>query len=56
VHNISDVRQIEVHTADPLVPGFSCFEVEIVIAKFKSINFQIVIKFWQKLFKQEVKD
>jgi hypothetical protein len=35
VHNISDVRQIEVHTAEPLVPGLSCLEVEIAIAKFK---------------------
>jgi hypothetical protein len=33
VHNVSDVRQIEVHTAEPLVPGAS-LEVEIAIAKF----------------------
>jgi hypothetical protein len=30
-----DVRQIEVHTAEPLVPGPSCLEVEIAIAKLK---------------------
>jgi hypothetical protein len=35
VHNVSDVRQIEVHTAKPLVPGPSCLEVKIAIAKFK---------------------
>jgi hypothetical protein len=35
VHNISDVRQIEVHTAEPLVPGPSRLEVEIAIAKLK---------------------
>jgi hypothetical protein len=35
VHNVSDVRQIEVHTAEPLVPGPSRFEVEIAIAKLK---------------------
>jgi hypothetical protein len=35
VHNVSDVRQIEVHTAEPLVPGPSCLEVEIAIAKLK---------------------
>jgi hypothetical protein len=35
VHNVSDVRQIEVHTAEPLVPGPSRLEVEIVIAKWK---------------------
>jgi hypothetical protein len=33
--NVSDVRQIEVHTVDPLVPGPSRLEVEIVIAKLK---------------------
>jgi hypothetical protein len=39
VHNVSDVRQVEIHTAEPLVPGPSCLEVEIAIAelmKYKS--------------------
>jgi hypothetical protein len=35
VYNVSDVRQIEVHTAEPLVPGPSHLEVEITIAKLK---------------------
>jgi hypothetical protein len=35
VHNVSDVRQIEVHTTEPLVPGPSRLEVEIAIAKLK---------------------
>jgi hypothetical protein len=35
VHNVSDVRQIEVHTSEPLVPGLSRLEVEIGIAKLK---------------------
>jgi hypothetical protein len=35
VHNISDVRQIKVHTAKSLVLGPSRLEVEISIAKFK---------------------
>jgi hypothetical protein len=35
VHNVSDVRQIEVYTAEPLVPGLSRLEVEIAIAKLK---------------------
>jgi hypothetical protein len=34
VHNINDVRQIEVHRGEPLVPGPS-LEVEIAIAKLK---------------------
>jgi hypothetical protein len=35
MHNVSDVGQMEVHTAEPLVPGPSCLEVEIDIAKLK---------------------
>jgi hypothetical protein len=35
VHNVSDVRQIEVHMADPLVPGPRCLKVEIATAKLK---------------------
>jgi hypothetical protein len=36
VHNVSDVRQIEVlvHKAEPVVPGPSSLEVQIAIAKF----------------------
>jgi hypothetical protein len=37
VHNVSDVRQIEIHTAEPLVPGCSRLEVEIAIAKLKKV-------------------
>jgi hypothetical protein len=47
VHNVSDVRQIGVHMAEPLVPGPSRLEVEIAIARLKSINRQVVIKFLQ---------
>jgi hypothetical protein len=35
VHNVSDVRQIEVHTAESLLPGPSRLEVEIAIVKLK---------------------
>jgi hypothetical protein len=35
VHNVSDVRQIGIHTAEPLVPGPSRLEAEIAIAKLK---------------------
>jgi hypothetical protein len=35
VHSASDVRQIEIHTAEPLEPDPSPFEVEIAIAKLK---------------------
>jgi hypothetical protein len=33
VHNVSDVRHIEVNTDEPLVPGPSRLEIEIAIAK-----------------------
>jgi hypothetical protein len=33
VHNVSDVRRIEVHTAEPLVPGPSRLEIEIAITE-----------------------
>jgi hypothetical protein len=35
VHRVSDVRQIEIHTAEPLVPDPSPFEVEIAIEKLE---------------------
>jgi hypothetical protein len=35
VHRVSDVRKIEIHTAELLVPDPSPFEVEIAIAKLK---------------------
>jgi hypothetical protein len=35
VHNVSDVRQIEVHTAEPLVPCPSRLDAEITIAKLE---------------------
>jgi hypothetical protein len=35
VHRVSDVRQIEIHIAEPLIPDPSPFEIEVVIAKLK---------------------
>jgi hypothetical protein len=35
VHNVSDVKQTEIHTAEPLVPGSSHLELETVTAKLK---------------------
>jgi hypothetical protein len=43
VHGVSDVRQTEIHTAEPLVPDPSSFEVEIVIGKLK--RYTSLIKF-----------
>ena len=38
VHGVSDVRQTEIHTVEPLVPEPSAFEVEKAIEKLKSHN------------------
>jgi hypothetical protein len=35
VNDVSDVRQIEIHTAEPFAPGPSRLEVKIAIAKLK---------------------
>jgi hypothetical protein len=35
VYNVSDIRHIEVHTAEPLVPGPSHLEVETANEKVK---------------------
>ena len=35
VHGVNDVRQTEIHMAEPLVPGPSAFDVEMVIEKLK---------------------
>jgi hypothetical protein len=35
VHNVSNIRQIELHAAEPLVPNLSTSEIEIAIAKLK---------------------
>jgi hypothetical protein len=34
-HRVSDVRQTEIHTAEPLVPEPSPFKVETAITKLK---------------------
>ena len=36
VHGVDDVRQTEIHTAEPLMPEPSAFEVELAIEKLKS--------------------
>jgi hypothetical protein len=35
IHGVNDVRQTEVHTAEPLVPESSAFEIEIATEKLK---------------------
>ena len=35
LHGVNDVRRTEIHTAEPLVPGPSAFEVELATEKLK---------------------
>ena len=35
IHGVSDVRQTEIHTAEPLVPEPSVFEVKMATEKLK---------------------
>jgi hypothetical protein len=35
IHNVHDVRQIEMHTAEPLVTGPSHLQIKVAIAKLK---------------------
>jgi hypothetical protein len=45
IHRVNDVRQTEIHTAEPLVSEPSSFEVETSIEKLNGINCQVLIKF-----------
>jgi hypothetical protein len=33
VHEVNSVRQIEIHTGEPLIPEITSFEVEVIIEK-----------------------
>jgi hypothetical protein len=47
VHIVSDVRQIEVHMAEPLVTGPSRLEVETAIEKLKKYKSPGSDQIWQ---------
>jgi hypothetical protein len=44
VHGVNDGGQLEIHTAEPLVPEPSVFEVELAIVKLKVTNHQGLIR------------
>jgi hypothetical protein len=50
MHNVSDVRQMEVHTAESLVSGPSHLEVEIAIEKLKRYKSPGSVRTVAKLF------
>jgi hypothetical protein len=43
-YGINDVRQTEIHTAEPLLPEPSAFEVEMAMEELKDTNNQVFIK------------
>jgi hypothetical protein len=47
VHDVSDVRQTEVHTAEPLVPGPSSLGIETATEKLRKYKSAGSDKFWQ---------
>jgi hypothetical protein len=47
VHGVHYVRQTETHTAEPLVPETSTFEVELAIKKLKIHKSPVLIRFQQ---------
>jgi hypothetical protein len=55
VHNVSDVMQREVHMAETLGPGPSRLKLKLLLQSLKGINRQVMTKFRQNLFRQEVK-
>jgi hypothetical protein len=46
IHRVHDVRQMDVHTAEPLVPEPSLVIVEIAIGKLKSYKSPGTARFW----------
>jgi hypothetical protein len=53
-NKLNNIRQIEVHAADPLLPQSSASESEVVCAMLKSYELPVLIQFRQNVFKQEL--
>jgi hypothetical protein len=47
VHGTGDVRQTEMHTAEPFMPEPSDSEIEVDIENLKTINLHVLIRFQQ---------
>jgi hypothetical protein len=52
VHGVHDVRQMDIHTAEPLVPEPSLVEAEIAIGKLKSYKSPGTEQFPDELIKE----
>ena len=51
VHGVNDVRQRKIHSAEPLVPESSAFEVEMAIVKPKNTKHLVLTITQKKLIK-----
>jgi hypothetical protein len=51
IHGVNDVRQTEIHTAEPLVPEHSACEVEMVIEKLTRHKSSVVYQIPAELIK-----
>jgi hypothetical protein len=51
VHGVNDVRQREIHTAEPLVPQTSTLEVELAIEKIRSHRLTDIVQIPAKQIK-----
>jgi hypothetical protein len=45
--NVSDIRQTDIHTAEPTVTSTEILRMKLLLQNCKSINLLTVIKFWQ---------
>ena len=52
MHGVKDVGQVEIPTADPLVPEPSAFEVELAIEKLKNYKSPGIDEIPAELIKQ----
>jgi hypothetical protein len=51
VCGVNDVRQREIHTAEPLVPQTSAFEIELAIENLRSHRLSNIVQIPAKLIK-----
>jgi hypothetical protein len=51
VHGVHDIKNMDIHKAEPLMPEPSLVEVEIDIGKLKSFNYAVTGNIRTKLIK-----
>jgi hypothetical protein len=45
IHGVYDVRQMDIHTTEPLVPGPSLVDLKLLLESLKDINPQVLMIF-----------